>query len=102
MNIVLSPTVENLTLTNANTQYSYGLPTNCHYFSFWCRTAVDLRWAFETGIVATPTGDYLTCLAGMAFNSPEKLVIAPGLTLYFACATAGTVVEILTWAPATL
>lgn len=102
MNIVLSPTIYNLTLTNANTQYSQALPTNCHYFSLWCRTAYDIRFAFTTGIVATPTGNYLTCFAGMAYNSPEKLVIAPNTTLYCASSTAGVIVEILAWAPAAL
>jgi hypothetical protein len=103
MNEVLQPgtsanAVLNLTLTNANTEYSIALPAGCQHFSFQCRTAYDVRFAFETGKAATPTAPYATCKAGAVFSSPEKVSLLPGKeTLYFASPQAGVVVEIVPW-----
>ncbi len=99
MNIVIKPgTPINLTLTDANFEYSAALPGGCQHFSFQCRTAFDIRFAFVTGKVATPTAPYLTLKSGGSFSSPEKLSLAAGFeTIYFASAQAGVVVEIIPW-----
>ena len=44
--------VYNVTLTNANTEYSQELPPNVRSFAVQPRTAVDVRMAFVTGKVA--------------------------------------------------
>ena len=92
----LSCTIYNLTLTSANTQYSQAIGS-CNYFSIQCQTAYDVRWSPITGKVATPTAPYATIKAAGAYNSPEKVAIIGGQTLYFASAQAGVVVEIITW-----
>jgi hypothetical protein len=94
---ITTPTVYNLTLTNANTEYSQAMPANCRGWEFQCRTAVDVRYAFVTGKVATPTAPYMTCKAGNAHNSPGLNQGTSPSTLYFASASAGVVVEITAW-----
>ncbi len=84
-----------LTLTNANTQYTQTLPAATKRFEFKCRSLVDIRFAFETGKVATPTDPYQTLKAGTAYDSGSVKMTSP--VLYFASATAGVVVEILAW-----
>ena len=69
---VLTPVVLNVTLTSADTEYSQALPIGTKYFSMQCRTAFDVRYAFLTGRVATPTAPYATVKVGDAYNSPEK------------------------------
>lgn len=92
-----TPTVYNNTLTSADTEYSQALPTNCRGFEFQCRSEADVRFAFETGKVATPTSPYMTLKAGDYYASfPLSQGSSPS-TLYLASATAGVVVEIITW-----
>ena len=86
-----TPTVYNVTLTVADTQYSQAL-TACQGIEFQARTAVDIRFAFVTGKVATPTAPYMTLKAGQWYyfeGSPADI--------FLASATAGTVVEIIMW-----
>ena len=89
--------VYNTTLTTADTQYSRSMPAGCRRFEFQCRTSSDVRFAFETGKVATPTAPYMTLKAGTAYDSgPVNQGGAPS-TLFLASSTAGVVVEILSW-----
>ena len=85
--------VYNVTLTNANTEYSQELPPNARALAVQPRTAVDVRMAFVTGKVATPTAPYFTMKTGNAFSLQE--LQADSTTVYLASATAGTVVEII-------
>ena len=95
---VLVPAIQNLTLTLADTQYSITIPAGCKHFSFQCRTAFAIRFAFVTGKVAGPTAPYATLKSGMAYSPPEKLCIdASAVTLYFATSEAGVVVEFVSW-----
>ena len=89
------PTLYAVALTLADTQYSQELPANCARFAFHARTNVAVRFAFATGLVATPTDPYQTLKAGENYASGD--VLADSLMLYFAAATAGTVVEIEAW-----
>jgi len=93
-----TPTVYNVTLTVANTQYSQAMPANCRGFEFQARTEATIRYAFVTGKVATPTAPWLTLKAGdYYFSPPLNQGASPG-TLFLGTATAGTIVEILAWA----
>lgn len=92
----VSPTIHNQTLTNANTEYTISIPGGTKHLSIQCRTAFDVRFAFETGKVAGPTAPYATVKSGAAYTAPEKLAMAAS-TLYLASAQAGVVVEIVTW-----
>lgn len=92
------PTIKRVTLTNANTEYSYSLPTGTKSFSMEATTSAAVRYAFMTGLVAGPTGEYMTMKSDGAYNSPENGSDAVGeKTVYLASATAGTVVNIISW-----
>ena len=86
--------VYNVTLTNANTEYSQELPPNARALAVQPRTAVDVRMAFVTGKVAGSTAPFFTLKAGGALAIHE-LQMADNSTVYLASATAGTVVEIV-------
>lgn len=85
----------NLTLTNANTEYSQALPANCRKVIFRCRTEYDVRYAWVTGKVATPTAPYQTLKAGAEYGIDDVKLASS--TLYFASSTAGVIIEIEAW-----
>ena len=95
--VISTPTIYNITLTNANTQYSQALPANCRKFEIQCLTASDVRIAFVTGKVATPTAPYAVVKSGQRYSSPEHFETSAPLTVYLASAQAGVVAEILAW-----
>ena len=57
-----------------------------------CRTLFDVRFAYTTGKVATPTAPYMTLGAGLNYFSDYNNLSSQ--TLYFASSTAGVVVEL--------
>lgn len=92
-----TPTVYNITLAVANTEYSQVMPADCTGFEFQARTDAVVRFAFVTGKVATPTPPYMTLGSGGNFFSPMINQVGTPSTIYLASATAGTVVEIIAW-----
>jgi len=90
-----NPNEYTVTLTNADTEYSQALPTGTKALEFWARESVDIRFAFTTGKVATPTEPYFTLKAGTTYYK-ESLNLT-GSTLYLASSVAGKHVEILAW-----
>ncbi len=90
-----TPTIYNVTMTNANTEYSQALPASTKKFLIHTRVGEAFRLAFETGKVATPTAPYFSITPSDAYS--EDLVLSSAITLYFASATAGAVAEIITW-----
>jgi hypothetical protein len=92
-----TPTIYNVTLTNAVTEYSQAMPANCRRITWQCRTAFDVIYAFVTGKVAGPTAPYMTLKAARAYDSGVINQAAAPSTLYLASATAGVVVEIEVW-----
>lgn len=90
-----TPTEYNITLTNANTEYSQALPANTRRLCFRCRTGAVCRYAWVTGKVATPTANYQTLQAGAEYVL-EGVKLATS-TLYLASATAGAVIEMEAW-----
>ena len=94
-NPVQEPTVYNITLTAADTEYSQALPSSTRDFRFRCRTAFDVRFAWETGKVATPTAPYLVLPSRTDYYSDNNDLT--GETLYLASSEAGVVVEIEVW-----
>ncbi len=85
--------IRNLTLTDADTEYALQLPPNTSFFSFQCRTSVEIRYAFVTGKVATPTAPFMTLKSAAAYNS-HGVDTSDGFTIFFASGTAGVIVEI--------
>ena len=100
INTATVPFIYTVELTLANTEYSVALPTGTKQFSMQPRTMPDgsevtVRFAFETGKVATPTEPYATMKNGAPFN--EYNLYCEGITIYLASSTAGAVVEIVGW-----
>jgi len=87
--------IYNVTMTLANTEYSQALPANCKKFLIHTRDGTAFRIAFVTGKVATPTEPYFTIPANASYN--EDGIQPATLTIYFACVSAGKVVEIIAW-----
>jgi hypothetical protein len=91
-----TPTIYNVTMTNANTEYSQALPSNTKKFLIQTRDGTAFRFAYVTGKVATPTAPWLTVPANSVYY--EDMIEEATQTLYFACASAGKIIEIVTWA----
>ena len=88
-----SPVVYNKTMTSADTEYSQALPAGTKAFTMQCRGDYDVRFAYVTGKVATPTAPYMTLKAGQ--NYFEDRLNLTSKTVYLACATASQVMEIV-------
>lgn len=87
------PTISNLTLTLAATEYSYALPANTKKAVIKARGSNDLRFAFVSGETAT---SYITIPAGSQFATDS--IYLRGQTIYIQCpGAAGEVAEILTF-----
>lgn len=87
----LYPFEFNVTLTEANTEYTQALPFNTKSWTMKSRTADTVRWARTAGKVATPTAPYNTMDGG---GIPFEQGVNTDETIYLASAVAGTVVEI--------
>ena len=90
-----TPTEYNVTLTNANTEYSQALPSGTRKVVFRCRTSADVRYAWGTGKVAGPVAPYQTLRAGAEYATDG--INLTGKTLYLASSTAGVIAEIEVW-----
>lgn len=88
-----TPTIYNVTITLANTEYSQALPANTKKFAIKLRSnTADLKYAF----VATQSGtNYRTIPAGSE-KSEDNLILA-AVTLYFQSSTASQTAEIESW-----
>ena len=87
------PTITNLTLTDANTEYSHPTPTGTKKFTVQCRTDDVIKLAYVSGASGTT---YTTIPEGASY-SEDNLNTAPGLTLYLQSPSAGVIAEIITW-----
>jgi len=89
----ITPRVYNVTMTNADEEYSQALPLDTWKFAIKCRGVYDVKLAFvEDGSGAT----YITIPAGQTYW--DDGIRATATTLYFQCATAGQIAEIVAWA----
>lgn len=92
-----TPTIYNITMTNANQEYSQALPANTKKFTVMMQeNDTAFRIAYITGKVATPTAPYFACPAG-ACISEDFSQGKTSQTLYFACGTAGKTIQIIAW-----
>lgn len=95
MNVVETPTLYTITMTDADTEYSQLLPSSTRKIRFQCRTANDVRYAYVTGKVAGSTAPFSTLKSGAVYT--ENDLDLSGVTLYVACAAAAKVVELEVW-----
>lgn len=94
-------THDSIVLTLANTEYSKAIPANCKAL-FFCvvdstmlNAGGDLRYAFATGKVATPTLPFAPLWSSLSyFQNNLNLTIK---TLYVAGANAGDIVLLEMW-----
>ena len=88
-----SPEIINLTLTDANTEYSQALPAKTVRFCLQARdSSMDLKLAFAAGESGSK---YLTIHGGQVYY--EDVLSPESLTLYLQSPSSGAVVEILVW-----
>ncbi|MBA7580360.1 hypothetical protein ES708_22251 [subsurface metagenome] len=90
-----TPTIYNVALTDADTEYSQALPANTRKFLIKCRASYPIQLAFTNGASETT---FLTIPANMTYY--EDLIALPAVTLYFRCLTAAQVAEIVAWTQA--
>ena len=86
--------IKNLTLTNANTEYSWTLPVGVRKLGFVCRKpVVDVQW---TLIVGETNTKYLTLIGG--FEKWLEDIYLKNDTLYFRTTSSDSpVMEIEAW-----
>ena len=96
-----NPTIYNVTMTLADTEYSQQLNQYTKKFLIHTRDESVFRLAFETGHVAAPAAPYLTVLANTRYYEDHIDVYVAIAdwdgTLYFASSAAGKVIEIVEW-----
>lgn len=86
-------TIANTTLTLANTEYTYAIPTDTRKVQLAARNAGgDIKLAFTSGASGTT---YITIPAGGTWV--VDAVYLRGQSLYMQSPTAGVVAEILTF-----
>lgn len=91
--IIARPTIANVDITLANTEYSYTLPTGTTRFEIKIRNGgIPLKICFVSGASGTI---YKNLPAGEAYQEEE--IKAGSNILYFQSATASQVAEILSW-----
>jgi hypothetical protein len=96
--VVSAPTIYNVTMTNADTEYSQLLPAGCKRFAMSVigGAAADIfRVAFVTGKVATPTAPYLQYPGDVEYFEDDVNLAAQ--TVFFADDSAGKVMQIVAW-----
>lgn len=96
-----NPTITNVTMTLADTEYSHQLAQYSNKFLIHTRDESAFRIAFESGHVATPTEPYFTILANSRYWEDEIDVYIADAdwdgTLYFASDSASKIIEIIEW-----
>lgn len=91
---VLTPTIANVAMLLANTEYSYVLPANSKRFLILLRTpsVAKLKLAYASGDSGIL---YVTVNPGCHYGEGE--ILAPSLTLYFQATLPGQVAEVVSW-----
>lgn len=89
-----TPVEYNVTMTNADTEYSQVLQVETKGFMIHTRDESLFRFSFTTGKVAGPTAPYTTVLAGKVLQI-SGLKLDAALTVYFGSPDAGKIVEII-------
>lgn len=87
------PTVVNVTLTSANTEYTYNIPNDISTITVKSRTAADFKMATTSGQSGTT---YFTVPSGLAYYETQ-IASFNSHQLYFQSANAGQIIEIIYW-----
>ena len=91
--IIARPTIANVDITLANTEYSYTLPVGTTRFEIKLRNiGIPLKICFVSGGSGTT---YKNLPAGQSYRE-DNIKRGPNI-LYFQAATANQVAEIISW-----
>ena len=88
-----TPTVANVAVLLANTEYSYTFPTSTKRYMMANRDSGTLKYSFSSGTSGT---QYITLYPGDAAVA-DLLDTTAGFTVYFQSTKASQTVEILSW-----
>jgi len=92
--VITSPTIANVSILLANTEYSYTLPTGTKKIILKVRDGMSkTKLSFISGTSGT---NYVTVTPGTSW-SVEGISSLAGFTLYFQTSKSDQVMEILTW-----
>lgn len=89
---VTAPTIQNFTISSANTEYSYTFPPSTKRFLVKLRDPGALKVAYTSGDTATL---YVTIPPNCFYGEDELEAIS--ITLYFQSPVAGSIVELVSW-----
>jgi hypothetical protein len=96
IHLATTPVIYNVEMTLADNEYSQAIPAYTKMLEFRCQDiGVSIRYSFVTGKVATPVAPYKNLFCGEV-KTIDNLNLT-SITLYFACSTAGKVMEIECW-----
>jgi len=84
-----TPTVYNVAMASADTEYSQALPSGTKKFLIKLRTDAVMKVKFASG------GNYITVPSGGSYN--EDNLDLTGVTLYFESSVASNTAEIIAW-----
>ena len=82
-----------VTLTSANTDYTWTMPLRALNVNIQCRTAFDVKMQNQT--INGGNGAYFTIKSGTQYNTPA--IWSKDNVIYFSSAQAGAIVEIAYW-----
>lgn len=87
-----TPTVENVTVTLANTEQAYSFPAYTRSITVKARGPAKAQLAFEPGSTGT---EFFTLWPGAVYT--QEGISAPLTTIYFQSPVAGLVLEMISW-----
>jgi hypothetical protein len=90
-----TPTLYNVTMTSADTEYSQAHTGTVRRFEISTQDRSAFRFAWATGKVAGPTAPYRAIAANETYY--QDMVKMTNPTFYFASASAGKVAELEVW-----
>lgn len=93
----MQPKITALALTNADTEYTHTFREGTRSFSIKLREAAACRFAWTTGQVATPTGNYRNLLANATYTKENVRLIGNQRTIYVSGDAGSETLEIEEW-----
>lgn len=89
-----NPLVQNVSMSTANTEYSFTLPAGTRQFELRSRQAGKLQLSYTAGTTATL---YRTIWPGTAY-SESNLLLTAALDIYVQSTKGSDILEVVSWA----
>lgn len=88
--------IANIDIPVADKEVDWALPQGCRWFTMQSRDGTAIRVAVNAGLVANSQPPYFTIKLDNQWDEKQLGVdIRHGFPLYFACSSAGKVVEVI-------